>query len=431
MQKYLGWILIIALSLSPLIPWYLALDPFSSRFSSLFSQLTSIGQMTGLVGMAMFSLTLVLSARLKVFENFFGGMNRVYVAHHIFGGISLILLLIHPLFLAASYATFSLNAAALYILPGEDWTINLGISSLMLLISLLVLTFYVNLPYQIWELTHRFLGAIFLMGGIHALFVPSDISRNTPLKIYVLALIIIGLLCYFYRTVFGRFLVRRSKYKIDALKMLNNNIIEIKLSALNKPISFQAGQFIFISFKDPDLSPETHPFSLSSSPGEGNLSVTAKFLGDYTSNLKKLTVGTTAVIEGSFGRFSFKNCKNKVQIWIAGGIGITPFYSMAKDLAGTNYIVDLYYSIKNQEEGVYLNNLIELSSQNPNLKIFPVLTETMGFLTADIVAKTSGDLASKDIFLCGPPVMMKSLRYQLRKLKLKSSRIHSEEFQIL
>ncbi|MBI5465867.1 MAG: ferric reductase, partial [Candidatus Kerfeldbacteria bacterium] len=98
-KNNLGWLIIIFLSLLPIVFWYF-LKPISTRFISSTTTLTSLGQITGLVGMAMFALTLILSARLKFLENYFGGLNRVYVAHHIFGSIAFILLLFHPLILA-------------------------------------------------------------------------------------------------------------------------------------------------------------------------------------------------------------------------------------------------------------------------------------------------------------------------------------------
>ena len=50
-----------------------------------------------------------------------------------------------------------------------------------------------------------------------------------------------------------------------------------------------------------------------------------KALGDYTQSLKNLKPGTIAEIEGAFGKFSYTHYGDSPQIWIAGGIGVTPF----------------------------------------------------------------------------------------------------------
>src|SRR4051812_45624018 len=121
-KRNIGWIGFVVLSLSPLIPWYFSLLPFHYRFADPYSTYTSLGSVLGLIGITMYSFVLMLSARLEFFEDYFGGMNRVYVAHHIFGAIAFMLLLFHPLFMAAGRMTISLKPAALFLLPGNDWS---------------------------------------------------------------------------------------------------------------------------------------------------------------------------------------------------------------------------------------------------------------------------------------------------------------------
>jgi hypothetical protein len=134
------------------------------------SALTSIGQLTALVGMIVFAWSLILSTRIKLFEDYFKGMNGVYIAHHLLGGISFILLMIHPISLALTYLPISYRATALFLLPHEDWTVNLGIASLLCMMALLILTYYVEIPYHFWKFTHKFLGLAFFIGGLHSFF---------------------------------------------------------------------------------------------------------------------------------------------------------------------------------------------------------------------------------------------------------------------
>jgi len=128
-KNNLGWVIFIVLSLVPVVFWYF-LKPINARFVSLTTSLTSLGQITGLVGMAMFSLTLVLSARLKFLENYFGGLNKVYIAHHIFGSIAFILLLFHPLILAGKFIQVSIEARHYFCCPAETGRIILELSLL-------------------------------------------------------------------------------------------------------------------------------------------------------------------------------------------------------------------------------------------------------------------------------------------------------------
>lgn len=195
-----GWVIFIILSLLPILFWFF-LKPISVRFINLTTTLTSLGQITGLVGMAMFALTLILGGRLKFLENYFGGLNKVYIAHHIFGSIAFVLLLFHPLILAGKFAQVSIRSAALFLLPSSDWPINFGIIALLLMMLFLVLTFFAKLPYRIWKLSHKFLGFVFFFAVLHSFFIPSDISRDPILKIYMLALAGTSIIAFIYRVI--------------------------------------------------------------------------------------------------------------------------------------------------------------------------------------------------------------------------------------
>jgi len=86
---------------------------------------TAIGQVLGLVGMAMFALNLVLSARLKRLEGLFGGMNKIYIAHHILGGLAFVLLLLHPLFIVGKYLPNAAMQAVKILFLGTTWDCEL------------------------------------------------------------------------------------------------------------------------------------------------------------------------------------------------------------------------------------------------------------------------------------------------------------------
>ncbi len=426
----LGWAIIVVLSLLPLVFWLRA-APVHLRFSTNTLTLLSLGQMTGLVGMSLFSLTVILSARLRAFEGYFGGMNRVYASHHVLGSIAFSLILFHPLFLAARLFSRDSRGAALLLLPSGNWAINAGIFALVSAMALVVMTFFFEaLPYDLWELTHKLMGAAFLFAVAHSFFIQSDISRDTALRIYVLGLAALGLIAYAYRTLFGRLLVPRFEYRVESVNPIADRVFAIEMSPAGRALQFTPGQFVFVQFFQQGISTEAHPFSLSSVPGDSKLRIVVKSLGDYTSRLPALARGAVARIEGPFGKFSHRNYPNKRQVWIAGGIGITPFLSMARTLANSDYSVDLYYSANSEQEAVFLDDLQALAEGSDCLRVIPYFADAQGFLTVRTVAELSGGLADKDIFLCGPPSMMKGLTAQFAKMNVKFHRIHSDEFKL-
>jgi predicted ferric reductase len=170
---------------------------------------------------------------------------------------------------------------------------------------------------------------------------------------------------------------------------------------------------------------------MSTPPLKSGFRLTVKTLGDYTAWLPNVPVGTTVRVEGPYGRFSFLYEKNTSYIWIGGGIGITPFVSMAYALDRGSCQADVYYATTTSEEAVYMPALEALVAGNPDLKVIPWYSKEQGRLTAEAVFKTSKDIQSRDIFICGPPPMMHSLVKQFRDHGIASNHIHSEEFGML
>lgn len=419
------WGTILGLSLFPIVLWLLA-PSLLPRTGSWLAITSSLGQLAGLVGMALFSFSLMLSARFIILDKYFKGLNNVYAKHSLIGQVSFILLLLHPLFLVFKYAGGSLIGAVLFFSLSADWAKNWGALALSLMILLIILTLYLRPRYHIWKITHKFFGLAFFMASLHVLMIPSDISHYAPLRVYMLMLAALGLMAFTYRTLFGKFLVNKYNYIVESVTALNNNVWEISLKPLNQKLPFKAGQFIFVSFIDPSISKESHPFSISSSPSDTNLTITVKALGDYTNKLINLRPGATALLEGPFGSFSHQNSRYKNQVWIAGGIGITPFLSMAKSLKLNNdYAIDLFYCVKNNNEPIHLDLF---KSLNPQIKLHLFCFDESGYVNAEAISSLSGTLTEKDIFICAPLSMVASLRQQILAQGVARKLIHSEEF---
>lgn len=424
-MKYFGINFITILCLIPIFLWF-DLNTPASNFT-----IFGLGQIFALIGATLLSINFALSSRLKFLEKLFGGLNKVYMIHHITGSLSIVFLSFHPVFIGLSYLPISLNTVFLILFPPiRDFAPWFGLLAYLTLSTLIILTLYVNLPYHIWKLTHKFMGVALIFAFVHVYFIPSTVSYNTPLRIYMLSVMGIGILIYFYRTLLGRYFVGRYSYKVDGVRN-SENVTKIILSPLSNKMNYKPGQFIFINFSSSEVSNEEHPFSLTSSPNEPLISILPKESGDYTSKLKNLKNGTIAKIEGPFGAFSYQNSPREKQIWIAGGIGITPFVSMAKSFSHKNgYETTLYYITKTKKEAVYLKELSQLSKNLPNLKIKHLHTDTGERLTAIKVSQEISDYKKRDIFICGPTPMMKDLREQFNKLGVRNAHIITEEFSL-
>ena len=452
LEHLFGWLVTIGLCLVPVVMWFQMHPPDTIR--SLPALMLSIGRVAGLVGMVMYALNLVYSTRLRFLEYFFGGLNRVYIAHHSLGGFALIFLTLHPLFLALRYVGGQMLQGALLLLPNgltpisalfdrshefhelvlTQWAITFGIIAFWGMVVLLLVTFFINLPYRLWLFTHKFLGAAFFLGSLHVLFIESDTSNNPALKYYLLTLAATGLGAYVYRTLMGSIIIKHYKYVVDSVKVVAGNVVQVNMVPTGLKMSYKPGQFVFVRFNSntphDGISKEWHPFSISSAPHDGVLQLSVKGLGDYTNKLAVLRAGSTADIEGAYGRFTYTNFKNKNQIWVAGGIGVTPFISMARSITDPSFHVDLYYSVNTTSELIDWDLLAGVAGGNPNFRVIPFISDQQNgaFLSAAFIKQYSGELKGKEVFICGPPPMMKSMRQQFKNEGLPGTSIHSEEF---
>ena len=203
------------------------------------------------------------------------------------------------------------------------------------------------------------------------------------------------------------------------------------MRAKKDPIKKQrAGQFLFVRFPGDRTLNESHPFTISSAPHEDVLRVTVKASGDFTRALfSSLQPGMEAVVEGAHGMFDYKTGGGK-QIWIAGGIGLTPFLSFLRDMDGSlKHDVDLYYTVRHKEEALFLDEIEAAAKTNHRLKAHIRFSATDGSLTSeDIVRNAGGNVSGHHIYMCGPLAMVQAFEKKFLGLGVPAKNIHYEEF---
>jgi predicted ferric reductase len=431
-KSQIGPLAIFILALVPAVLWA-GMLPLSARFAGYHVSITSLAQLSGLVGISLFALVLILGARLAWLEDFFGGLNKIYTLHHLLGGLAFTLLLLHPLFSAAAFIPSSLVQAAAAISPFSSQPLLLGWLALGTMIILLGLTFYLRPGYQLWKFTHKFLGLAFFLGGLHAFFIPSDIAHNVWLRTYVLGLAAVALTAYTWHSLLNGH--KKYVYAVESVQPLHDAICRVVLVSRGDVLRYQAGQFAFFQFIDPSVRGEWHPFSFSSSAGGSRMEITVKALGTYTHSLAYLKPGAMVRVQGPYGRFNFYRGRYKQQVWIAGGIGVTPFISMGQDLrrkAAGAYRVSLLYAVRNRSEAFAWRELAALAKASGGmLQAVPWYSDARGHITARKVAEMIGqDLTGLSFYICGPGLMMSSLREQLVAEGVSKHDIYSEEFEL-
>jgi ferredoxin-NADP reductase len=212
-------------------------------------------------------------------------------------------------------------------------------------------------------------------------------------------------------------------------------------------------QFTFIpgqyaGFTLPGLL-KTHPtastkrFSLLSTPSDKHISIATRMQPSlYKENLMNLSIGSEIKMAGPSGNFVLHQDLSAVPaVLLAGGIGITPFYSMIKSLSFSDLIpIHLFYANRTPDEAAFLNELFALEKQNAAFKFIPTMTAPTsewqgerGYISDTLIKKYLSDdpsSLSKSIFyVCGSPHMVEATQeILLNDLVIPVENIKLEDF---
>lgn len=207
----------------------------------------------------------------------------------------------------------------------------------------------------------------------------------------------------------------------------------------DKTISFYPGQYYYFTLpalKYPDPRGSTRHFTISSSPTEGEiLRLTTRIREEsgYKKTLAQLPVGSEIEGEGPNGTFVFSEGEAGPHIFIAGGIGITPFRSIIKYIADKNLLTPIYLIYSNSDNDfVFKEDLDAICAAHQNIKIQYIATATEGRLDEikikQLIDGWKLDMGSCTWWVCGPPPMIDAMEKSLGKLKITSGQIRSEKF---
>lgn len=429
MRKKLGISSLLLISLTTINLWLMSKDGSQSLFANPNQ---SLSQLFSLLGIVLLGASLLLSTKISFFEWVFGGQDEVIKIHRIVGSIAFVFIVNHPLLLAVQYLP-KFKTALLYLTPNVDLAYNLGIFALYVMIVSFVFMAFIRLPYHIWKRSHQLLGISFILGSAHALLISSDISRYLPLKLWIGEWIGIGILSFIYTALLYKHVGPKYAYEIVGVERILD-IVNIIMKPLGKKLPFLPGQYAYISLTKSTVHNEIHPFSLSSSPHESTLRISAKIVGDWTLTLPSIKIGDRVNLLGPYGKFGQLNLKpNNQLVLIGGGIGITPFLSVIRHAAvtQTQQPMACFYCYGNPEDGVFASELNTLKEQLGHNRIFSWCSKLQGRITVAKIKELLGSLENVSIVLCGPPPMMENLKLQFVENGVPEKRILYEQFDFL
>ncbi len=234
------------------------------------------------------------------------------------------------------------------------------------------------------------------------------------------------------------------KYYINKIYQPSYDLVVLELGdKRGYPVfNYLPGQYAMIAYRNQAGQMEDkHAFSLASSPADKNfIRFGIKIQGPFTKGLLNLQIGDEIDVFGPYGKFVYSDKKYYDTVLIAGGIGVTPFFSILQQaaLSGVPNKLSLLYSSKLEKGTAFYDEIQTLTRTNPNISSLFAFTEEFGIprannvlhqrLDAVAIKNFVGNVFGKTFFVCGPKNFMDGMVNNLLSLGVSKNQIQMEEF---
>ena len=410
---------------------------------------------SGVVSMAMMSFGMILSLRLRPLEDLTDGLDRSYRLHKWVGLAGVVFALMHwfikvePKALirqgwvsAQTFATPS-GTHAFFDDPNPlEWLKDIAKSTgewtIYALVLLALIAILRKVSYRSFFRSHRVMPLIYLALAFHSTVLFGKLGWASPIGIAMGMLMAAGSFAAVIALT-GRIAASR-RFEGNVVRHYTDSrdkVTEIEIQMGPDWPGHVAGQFAFVTL-DPDEG--AHPFTLASNSTQDNkIRFYIKQLGDYTRTLDtSVRMGQKAIVEGPYGRFSFEPDTAR-QIWIAGGVGVTPFISRLEYLSGlpesgtetspTDHpAIDFYLCVKDDRSD--LVSRAKTLSKRAHVALHVISSTAGQTMKADLITQTHPDWRHAHVWFCGPGSLGVAIKKSLIRDGLPARQFHQEFFEM-
>lgn len=384
----------------------------------------AIGLFLGAASILLMTWSFVLAVRIRFLEPFFGGLDSMYRMHRWSGTLAV----------AAMYLHTTVEPEIKGGIPGASESLadtaedlaGTGQTMLYILIGISLLRWF---PYRWWRLTHKLLGIPFAFASFHFFTAEKPYANGSAWGWYFGGFMVTGLAAYLFRVVGKDVVAPGVRYRVERAD-LSGSSMDLELFPVGKPLTHQAGQFVVLKIQLPGLR-EPHIFTIASAPDAPSLRFFVRDLGDWTERLHGTAdlVGAEVVVEGPYGEFApFEHAAPKT-VWVAGGVGITPFLSAAGTLEPNNEArPTLHYLVRSCDDAMALDVLEEYQRDAKLDLILHASAEGTRFRPDSLREHHGDDLQDAHIAVCGPASLVRVIDTEARRLG--ASAVEREGFDI-
>ena len=208
--------------------------------------------------------------------------------------------------------------------------------------------------------------------------------------------------------------------------------------------AFRPGQASDLTLLDPpesDSEGNIRTFSIASAPFEDQLMFATRMRDTaFKRSLKRVPLGTPVRMDPATGSFTLHKNSAKPAVFLAGGIGITPFFSIVKQAVHDRlpHQLHFFYSNRRPEDAPFLDALEKLEKTSPTFRFVGTMTDMLhskrkwdgetGLIDKPMLAKYLSDLRGPIYYIAGPPAMVTSMRKMLIASSVDEDDIRTDEF---
>ena len=378
----------------------------------------------GAVSIMMMTWSNLLSTRILPLEQIFGGVDRMYVWHRWLGALSVGAMWLH---LEMVDDVKGIRGASKNVADAAEDLAETGSTLLYILVGISLLRW---LPTRFWRFTHKLLVLPYAFACWHFYTSTKPYANDSLWGAWFTGFMLLGLAAWVYRVLWRDMIQKGKLHRVSHIEIIGN-VITIELEPVGEPMKYQSGQFAFLKVKVPSLR-EPHPFTIASSPDEQCLRFVIRDLGDWTHRLMtSLAINDRIVVEGPYGHLApIPNHHVDQVVWIAGGVGITPFLgSSISRPTEDGPTPHLFYCVPSRQNAPAIE-LLEIADREGRIILHVHASDEKNRIQPDHVINAigAGNLQNAHIVMCGPDSLVRSMKSGLRRHGARH--MHVEGFDI-
>ena len=383
----------------------------------------AFGLFIGAASIILMAWSFVLAVRVRFLERFFGGLDSMYRVHRWAGTFAVIAMFLHTSI--EPEIEDGIRGASRSLAETAEDLAGTGQTMLYVLIGISLLRWF---PYRWWRWTHKLLGIPFAFACFHFFTAEKPYANGSVWGWYFGAVMFAGLFAYVVRVIGKDIVTPGVPYRVKRAKV-SGSTLDLELEPVSKAVEHHAGQFVVLKVQKPGLR-EPHIFTVASQPDSSTLRFFIRDLGDWTSRMHEVElVGADVTVEGPYGLFAPTVAKATKTVWVAGGVGVTPFLSAAGTLpTDSDMRPTLHYLVRSRGDAMALE-VLEAHHDAGRLELILHASAAGQRFGPDSLSEHHvAGLSGAHVAVCGPASLVALVDTEARRLG--ASFVEHEDFDI-